>query len=480
MRINLNLKMTAWPASSDLATNGAAMRKLSGALLLIGSLLSAGALAGEGSPALFPPAPATPAAEDESSPDRQTFAVHGQVTAATQAHPSFQARYTGNNSMLPEAESATSLVADLFAGVRPWRGAELYVQPELTIGGGLSSSFGVAAYPSGEVYRVGSPDPTLYLARLFLRQVIRLGGGKARTEPGPNQLGGAHDRDTLTFLFGKLMVLDTFDNNSVSNDSHTRFMSWATIASGAFDYAGDTRGYTWGASADLTLEALSLRAGVYLEPLSANLLTLEWNPLKSQSLVLECERRFEPLPGLRAAVRALVFRNNARMGRYDEAMSAAGPPDVALTRAYGRNKYGFAASWNQELTDTTWAFARVSANDGATETWAYTEIDRSLAVGAVRTGSAWGRPRDEAGASLVVSGLSGKHRAYLAKGGYGFIIGDGALGRYGSELLAELYYRAQLGEHLQLSALYQPVVNPAYNTERGPIHIFTARVHLSF
>ena len=257
-------------------------------------------------------------------------------------------------------------------------------------------------------------------------------------------------------------------------------MSWATIASGAYDYAGDTRGYTWGASGELTLDRWSLRAGAYLEPKSANLLPLEWDAVKSQSLVLEVERRYQLDSGRSGAVRALVFRNRAPMGSYQEAMAAGGRPDIIATRVDGREKAGFAASWNQDLTGTAAAFARVSANDGATETWAYTEIDRSFAVGAVQGGAPWGRPSDEAGAAVVISGLSGRHRAYLAAGGYGFIIGDGALARYGSEVLGELYYRLQLGQFTQLSALYQPVVNPAYNIDRGPIHVFTARVHVGF
>ena len=79
-------------------------------------------------------------------------------------------------------------------------------------------------------------------------------------------------------------------------------------------------------------------------------------------------------------------------------------------------------------------FLRLSANDGATESWAFTEIDRSAAVGAIQDGALWHRDRDEFGAAFVLNGLSAPHRAYLPAAGFGFILGDGAL-NYAPEIL---------------------------------------------
>ena len=106
---------------------------------------------------------ASPALADENP-------LFFQATVATQAHPSFHAPYSGMNSLHPEAESALSVVMDLGARIHPWIGAEIVVQPELAGGRGLSSTLGVAAYPSGEVYRIGNPEPALILAKLSLRQ----------------------------------------------------------------------------------------------------------------------------------------------------------------------------------------------------------------------------------------------------------------------------------------------------------------------
>jgi high affinity Mn2+ porin len=404
--------------------------------------------------------------------------VQFQATVATQAHPSFAARYSGRNSMSPAAESATSVVMDLFAGLRLWSGAEIHLQPELSGGRGLSSTLGVAAFPSGEVYRVGDPTPTVSVARLFLRQVVDLGGGRVGVEAAPNQLAGARDRDRLTISAGKVAVPDFVDSVSVSNDPHTRFMSWGLFASAAYDYPADTRGYTWGVAADLSLDAWSLRAGMFLEPKEANQLALEWRVGKARGAVAEVEARYTAA-GLSGAARFLVFVNDARMGNYRQALEdAPAAPDVTATRAFGRTKMGFAASAEQDLGAGLAAFARASYNDGRNETWAFTEIDRSVALGAVQSGARWGRPGDEAGAALVVSGLSSLHRAYLAAGGHGFIIGDGAL-RYGAEVLGEAYYRVALTREISAGVNYQPIVNPAFNRDRGPIHVFTGRVHVA-
>jgi high affinity Mn2+ porin len=176
-------------------------------------------------------------------------------------------------------------------------------------------------------------------------------------------------------------------------------------------------------------------------------------------------------------VRVLGFLNTAHMGNYAEAIERQ--VDVSQTRANGRTKAGMAASANWDFGAGLGAFVRGSLNDGKNETWAFTEIDRSLALGAVQSGARWGRELDEAGAAVVVSGLSSEHRSYLAGGGYGFLIGDGALS-YALEVLGEVYYRAALTRQISLGVNYQPIFNPAYNRDRGPVHVFTGRAHVAF
>src|SRR5438552_4057526 len=150
-----------------------------------------------------------------------------------------------------------------------------------------------------------------------------------------------------------------------------------------------------------------------------------------------------------------------------------------MTRAYGRIKYGFALSLEPPMPHGLGSFVRLSANDGATETWAFTEIDRSLAIGVVQDGELWRRDRDQAGLAVVVNGLSSPHRRYLEGGGYGFIIGDGRL-NYAPEILGEVYYTLRVADYISASAIYQPIMNPGYNHDRGPVHVFSGRVKVAF
>jgi high affinity Mn2+ porin len=417
---------------------------------------------------------------DPSKGEEERLSFHFQSTMATQMHPSFSAKYSGQNSMTPDAETASAFVSTLYADLRLWPGGELLFNPEMSGGKGISKTLGVAAFPSGIVYRVGDPAPAVYVARIAISQTFDLGGGRVTNESGPNELAGTRDRDVLAVTVGRLSVTDVFDGNRYAHDPTERFFNWALFASGAWDYPADTRGYTWGVLADFAVDWWSVRAGIALEPKYANLAQMDWRIGKSHGLMAEYEARYGA-GGRKGAASLLLFFNQARMGSYQQVLDnpAAYGNEVAATRDDGRTKYGFAISVEQELTSTTGAFLRMSANDGANESWAFTEIDRSIAVGAVQDGSIWCRPRDEAGAAIVVDGLSPSHHRYLAGGGYGFILGDGAL-NYGPEIISDIYYKARLADYLSLSAIYQPIINPGYNRDRGPVHVFTGRLHVAF
>jgi high affinity Mn2+ porin len=426
--------------------------------------------------------PKAPVAQEAPAvvPAEQWWNIHFISTVAIQYHPSFSAPYSGLNSMQPYAESATAFVSSLGLDLRLWKGADVVFNPEVSGGYGLSQTLGVAAFPSGLVYRVGNPAPAIYLARFFLRQVFGFGGGKEQVEDEMNHLAGTRDKNRLTLIVGRLSLEDSFDGNAFAHDATSQFFDWALFASGAWDYPADTRGYTYGVIAELTVQWWSARAGIALEPLYANLETMDWNIGQAHGLVAEYEARWHVLGG-DGAVRITPFFNTARMGSYAQVLAdpAAYGGQVQPTRAYGRTKYGVAISADQQLTASLGAFLRASINDGANESWAFTEIDRSLAVGLVQHGSLWGWRDYEVGGAVVVNGLSGLHRAYLAQGGYGFIIGDGHLS-YAPEVVGDFYFRVDVAKWLQVSLLYQPVFDPGYNTARGPINIFSLRVRVAF
>jgi high affinity Mn2+ porin len=415
---------------------------------------------------------AVPARADDSP---TPWALHFQQTVVVQAHPAFPAAYSGENSLSPARESATSITSTLFLGARLWRGAEIHFNPELSGGAGVSQARGLGGFANGETFRIGSTSPVVYLARLFVRQVFRLGGDLQSEPPSPNEIAGEQPARRLTLLAGRLGVADVFDSSRYSHDPRTQFLNWALMNSGAWDYPADTRGYTWGLLADLTADRWSARGAATLVPREANGLAMDTHIAKAHGLTLELERRHE-LAGQDGAVRLLLYRNDARMGSYDQSLAAGGVPDVTATRSYGRTKLGFALGAEQAIGRTRGAFARLSANDGRNETWAYAEIDRSLALGLSQTGAPWRRAGDELAAALILDGLSSPHRRYLAAGGHGFMLGDGAL-RYGIESIVESYYRAALTGWLSVSVDYQMVVHPGYNRDRGPVHLFAGRVH---
>jgi carbohydrate-selective porin OprB len=170
------------------------------------------------------------------------------------------------------------------------------------------------------------------------------------------------------------------------------------------------------------------------------------------------------------------------MGGFRDALAEAsgngGTPDVARVRTE-REKIGLGISLEQNLTQDIGVFARASWNDGASETYAFTEIDRSISAGAIVKGGAWQRSDDALGIALVTNGLSDPHRDYLALGGRGAFLGDGRL-HYGPESILEAYYSIALGKNAALTADYQRINHPGYNRDRGPASIGSLRLHAQY
>jgi high affinity Mn2+ porin len=407
------------------------------------------------------------------------YTLHFQETTFTQGHPSINAPYSGTNSLSGDSETETSVTSTLFGGVALWPGAEFYVNPELSGGSGVSAARGIAGFPNGEAFRIGDPAPVISMARLFLRQTINFGEATETVADGPNTVSSKRSPERLTITAGKFGIADIFDNNGYTHDPRNQFMNWALMNSGAWDYPADTRGYTWGLSLEYTNDWWTVRGASTLVPQYANGLTMDTNIGKALGFAVEGEVHHHVL-GRDGTVRLLLFLNRARMGDYDQAV-AENPtaPDVTTTRQYGRTKYGFALGLEQEVAENIGTFARVSWNDGQHETWAFAEIDQSVAIGAVDRGLLLGPETDELGLAFLVNGISGPHRRYLAAGGYGFMIGDGAL-NYGLEGVGEIYYKLRVIDSIAFTGDYQFVLHPAYNRDRGPVHLFGLRAHVEF
>ncbi|MFD0794598.1 carbohydrate porin [Mucilaginibacter litoreus] len=410
----------------------------------------------------------------------QRFNVHFQQTIISQYKPAFSASYTGNNSLITNQETQTSLTTTLFGGARLWKGAEAYFNPEMSGGSGLSKTLGIAGFPNGETFRVGGAEPKIYIARLYFTQTFDWGSDKEYVNDDVNQLGGWKSKRYLKLTAGKFGMADFFDGNEFSHDARSQFMNWSLMDNAAWDYPANTRGYVFGAIAELGQPNWALRFAFTMTTTTANGAIWDERLGRANTQTLEYEKRYT-LDGHNGTVRLLAFRNNGKMGVYRQAFNSnPAAPDVDATQAYGRHKYGFSISADQYLTNDFGVFAKASYNDGKTQTWAFTEIDRSLSLGAVLRGSSWHRADDELGLAFVGNGISRDHRDYLAEGGYGFIIGDGALD-YSPELIAELYYKLNAYQHkLWLSPDYEFIANPAYNHARGPVNVLSLRAHVEF
>jgi high affinity Mn2+ porin len=422
------------------------------------------------------------AAEQDAgdTPAPEAWAIHGQFTNLSQRHARFAASYSGDNSLAPSGRTEETTDLTLFAGLRLGRHTEFWINPEIDQGFGLSNTLGMAGFPSGEAYKVGANTPYLRVPRAFVRHVIPLGGTEEKVEAAANQLGGMRASDNLTLTVGKFSVVDIFDTNSYAHDPRADFMNWSIIDAGAFDYAADAWGFTYGAAAEWTQGWWTLRGGVFQMSEVPNAKIAGLHPHQHMIVgELETRHQFAGHPG---KVKVLAYVNRADMANYSDAVQLAAKtgdtPDVSRVRRF-QSRPGIVLNVEQELAADLGVFARASVNDGSKEAYEFTEINRSIAVGAAMKGERWGRADDTVGVAAVVNGLSGAARDYFAAGGMGILIGDGRL-NYGSEQIVETYYSLRVNRYLTLALNYQHVNNPAYNRDRGPVSIYGLRLHGEF
>jgi high affinity Mn2+ porin len=403
-----------------------------------------------------------------------------QATSIGDYHGTFRSPYQGQNSLRDSRERDVSLTTTLFLGIRLAKNTQLYFDPEIAGGRGFSGVNGVANAPNGELPRVASATPKPYLARLYVTQDFGFGSATEPVESEENQLAGKRPVTRYSITAGRFTITDFFDNNRYTHDPRTQFMGWGVMFNGAWDYAADVRGYTWGWVHELHTENWSFRYASAAMPRVANGLRFDRRLFRNRADVFEGERRFS-VAGHPGDVRLLEYFNRANAGDYGEALRLAAQtgrvPSVVATRKNGTLKYGTGLSVDQEIVKDLGVFGRIGWNDGKTESFAFTAIDRLGTIGMSLTGTRWKRPFDTAAAELTVSGLSRVHAEYLRQGGLDFLIGDGTL-RYGWETTPEAYYSARLFKGFFTTFDVQHVTNPAFNRDRGPVWIPSLRLHL--
>jgi len=418
-------------------------------------------------------------AKGPSALETDRFAFHGQATYVNQYDPPFNTPYKGQNSLAPNIGRETTDVT-LYAGMRLWKGAEAWINPEIDQGFGLSGSVGAAGFPSGEAYKVGADYPYTRLHRAFVRQTIDLGGEEQKVDAGLNQFSGTQTADRLVFTIGKFGVVDVFDTNKYAHDPRSDFLNWTILDTGTFDYAADAWAYTVGAAAEWYQGPWTLRAGLFDLSTAPNQTALD-PTFQQYQAVGEIERRYTlwEQPGKLAIT---GFLTRGRMGSFQDAIELAAltgaPADIAAVRKY-QSRGGISMNLEQQLTPNVGFFARAGIADGDKEPYEFTDVDRTVAAGFSISGKQWGRDDDTVGIAGVVNGISGVHQAYLNAGGLGILVGDGQLPNPGSEKIIETYYSFPVYS-TKFTLDYQLIVNPAYNRDRGPASVLGLRVHSQY
>jgi len=406
--------------------------------------------------------------------------VAGQVNFIFQGNLPFHSPYSGPHSLQSRAEHRLSRVITLYTGLRLGGGAEVLVDVESAGGRGISDAFGLAGFTNLDVVRNPQLGAAPYLARALYHQTFALGPEKVANDRTPVSSATQVPARRLDFWIGKLGTVDFFDLDGPGSDSHLQFLNWTVDDNGAFDYAADTRGYTYGTLGELHAGRFALRAGVMTMPKVANGIDLDLRLDRARGENLEVEAR-PTLRGRQGVVRLLAYRNIADMGSYREAIDGylAGRdpvPDVTRYRRQGRTKTGYGLNFEQEVTAAVRVFGRWGINDGHNESFAYTEVDGTVELGADL------RLHDEKhklGLALVDNRLSNLHRTYLALGGLGFLLGDGRLD-YGHEHIVEAYYNYRIWRGVYVAADLQHIGNPGYNRDRGPVWVPATRLHVDF
>ncbi len=407
--------------------------------------------------------------------------LSGQVNVIFQWHRSFHAPYTGANSLLPKFEHGTSYVMTLYTGYRLGRNTGILFDLESAAGHAISKAFGLAGFTNLDVVR----NPTLgakpYMARLMIHQIIPLSRKRVAATRGPLSLATELPARRLEVRFGKFGMADFFDVNSIGSDSHLQFLNWAVDNNAGYDYAADTRGYTWGALVEYQERHWGLRFAETLMPKIANGIHLDADLRRAHSENVEFELRGSLLPRREGTLRLLGYANHGNMGSYRDAINAflAGRtplPDVTAHPRQTRLKYGFGANFEQPFSDWFGVFGRFGWNEGKFESFAYTEVNQTVTFGAGASGRRWHRKFDRAGVAVASNALSGDHRRYLALGGQGFLLGDGRL-NYGRELILEGYYTYRIYRGVFASLVLQHIHNPGYNRDRGPVLVPALRLH---
>lgn len=429
--------------------------------------------------------------------------AYGQATYISSWKMAFPAAYTNlngsPNSLRPDAERSYTGTATLYFGVKLWRGAEAYFAPEMIVERSLSQLHGLGgAIQNFELQKGGSEAPQLYQSRLYLHQTFSLGGGQVRADSAPLQLGTSYARRRVAISVGNFSILDFFDKNAFGIDPRQGLVSLAFLTYPAYDFASNARGYSWGGVAELLWDDWAVRVARITPPKDPNQLPVDFRLGTFYGDQLEVEHRHQ-LHEREGSLRALAFRNRENIGRFSDAVAAfladpaknattctgfnygsqnAGAPDLCWARR-PNTKIGGGLFAEQYVARDVGVFTRAMVTDGQSEVDAFTSTDRSASIGVLAKGRAWARTADVTGVGWNAGWISRAHADYLRRGGIDGFVGDGTINA-AAERVWDVFYSMNVSRSVWMSGDYQHISNPAFNADRGPVNVFSVRLHTEF
>jgi hypothetical protein len=417
--------------------------------------------------------------------------IHGQTTYINQRYKNFNSSYSGQNSLKAQNSMSYSWSGTLFMGARIAPDTDIYFNPEVVSGVPFSGLVGLGGFPNGEGNKASGTQAKFYSARAFARHTINQEGEKVVLEDQANQITQTVSSNRVVLTGGQFSTLDIFDDSRYAKDPRIQFMNWGNMTYLAYDYAADARGYSWGLAGEWYLDNWVMRASRMLAPKSPNGRDLNWQIFNAYGDQVEVERQHNiaDLPG---KVSVLAYRNKMILARFEDATNyidqnpgaRQGTQAINNVRNSNQIKTGIGIHGEQALTKDLGIYGRAFTSDGKTETMSFTEADNSISVGMGMNGTSWQRPSDSVGISMMQNGLSSYRRGYLQAGGVSYFIGDYASPSqtisYSPERIGEIYYNATVIKNVLAGVNFQHIINPAYNSARGPVNILSFRVHAEF
>lgn len=415
--------------------------------------------------------------------------IHGQTTYINQRYKNFNSPYSGQNSLNAQNSMSYSWSGTLFMGARIAPNTDVYFNPEVVSGVPFSGLVGLGGFTNGEGSKASGAQAKFYSARAFARHTINQEGDKVVLEDQANQITQTVSSNRVVLTGGQFSTLDIFDDSRYAKDPRIQFMNWGNMTYLAYDYAADARGYSWGLAGEWYLDNWVMRASRMLAPKSPNGRDLNWQIFNAYGDQIEVERQHH-IADLQGKVSVLAYRNKMILARFEDATNyviqnnAQGTQAINNVRSSNQIKTGIGIHGEQALTKNLGVYARAFTSDGQTETMSFTEADNSISVGMGMNGTSWQRPHDSVGISMMQNGLSSYRRGYLQAGGVSYFIGDYASPSqtisYSPERIGEIYYNANVIKNVLAGVNFQHIINPAYNSARGPVNILSFRIHAEF